>query len=81
MSIPGPRGPTADARGRARIDRARLALASPDEMLISACLQHWYTSVVFFAPVPIVGVAIWLHGRRLSSEDDDHDGPHDQAPA
>jgi hypothetical protein len=33
-------------------------------MLVLACLKHWYTSFVFFAPVPIVGAWLWLSNRR-----------------
>jgi hypothetical protein len=38
-------------------------------MLVLACLQHWYTSVVFFGPIPIVGLFIWINGRRESRTD------------
>lgn len=49
-------------------------------MLVSSCLQHWYTSVIFFAPVPIVGFIVWLNGRRHDSGDGGPDS-RDQARA
>ncbi len=33
-------------------------------MLVLACLKHWYTSFIFFAPVPIVGIWLWFSNRR-----------------
>jgi hypothetical protein len=41
-------------------------------MLILACFQHWYTSAIFFAPVPIIGFFIWLSGRRHAADRSDH---------
>jgi hypothetical protein len=36
-------------------------------MLGLACVQHWYTSFIFFAPVPIFGVLLALSNRRERS--------------
>jgi hypothetical protein len=32
-----------------------------------ACLQHWYTSLVYFAPLPILGAWLGLSNRRERS--------------
>jgi hypothetical protein len=33
-------------------------------MFVLACLKHWYTSLIFFGPIPIIGFWVWLSGRR-----------------
>ncbi len=39
-------------------------------MLVIACLRHWYQSMIFFGPVPIVGLWVWIAGRRHAAEDE-----------
>lgn len=34
------------------------------KMLILACLRHWYSSAIFFGPVPLIGLFVWVKGRR-----------------
>jgi hypothetical protein len=38
-------------------------------MFVLACLKHWYESAIFFGPIPIVGLFIWISGRRAGRED------------
>ncbi len=33
-------------------------------MFVLGCLQHWYTSIIFFAPVPIFAILLGLSNRR-----------------
>ena len=33
-------------------------------MFVLGCLQHWYTAFIFFAPVPILAIWLWLSNRR-----------------
>ena len=38
-------------------------------MLALACLRHWYTSAIFFAPVLLLGAWVWFNGRRDRKRD------------
>jgi len=38
-------------------------------MLVFACLQHWYESLIFFGPIPLIGLWVWMSGRRDRGED------------
>ncbi len=49
-------------------------------MLVVACLTHWYESILFFAPLPFLGLFVWISGRRHAR--DDYDGgerPYDDS--
>lgn len=37
-------------------------------MFVLACLRHWYESLIFFGPIPVVGIWVWLSGRRQGDE-------------
>ena len=43
-------------------------------MLVIACLHHWYESLIFFGPVPVLGLWVWISGRRHVAEDEDDQG-------
>ena len=59
----------------------RMGSAIPSRlMLVSACLQHWYTSIIFFSPMVIVGVWLWLSNRRERRRDAGA-GPGSGAPS
>jgi hypothetical protein len=48
-------------------------------MLLLACLRHWYESMIFFAPIPVVGLWVWFSGRRHAAEPEP-DQPHSGSP-
>lgn len=50
-------------------------------MVVYACLKHWYMGTMFFAPIPIVGIWVWLSGRKHAAEGDGPDDPHGSSPA
>ena len=39
-------------------------------MVVFACLRHWYESLIFFGPIPIIGLWVWMNGRRESRRED-----------
>jgi hypothetical protein len=39
-------------------------------MVVIACLRHWYESLIFFGPIPVVGFWVWMNGRRESRKED-----------
>jgi len=44
-------------------------------MLLFACLRHWYESMIFFAPIPVIGLWVWYSGRRHAAEgEEERDG-------
>lgn len=38
---------------------------------------HWYTTVLYIAPVVIVAVALWWSGRRGGPSEPDEESPDD----
>jgi hypothetical protein len=50
-------------------------------MFPAACLQHWYESMIFFGPVPIIGIWVWLSGRRHLGEEDPQDERAPSSPS
>jgi hypothetical protein len=50
-------------------------------MVAYACLRHWYMGMMFFAPIPLVGLFVWMSGRRHAAEGDGPDDPHGSSPA
>jgi hypothetical protein len=35
-----------------------------------ACITHWYTSLLYFSPAPIIFFMLWLSGRRALARDE-----------
>jgi hypothetical protein len=50
-------------------------------MVAYACLRHWYEGMIFFAPIPVVGLFVWLSGRRNAADDDGPDDPRGSGSA
>lgn len=50
-------------------------------MFFLACLRHWYESMIFFAPIPVIGVWVWLSGRRHAAAEGDERGDSGFPPA
>ncbi len=50
-------------------------------MVVYACLRHWYEGMIFFAPIPAVGIFVWLSGRHHAAAGDDPDDPRGSSPA
>jgi hypothetical protein len=44
-------------------------------MIVFACLRHWYEGMIFFAPIPVIGIWVWLSGRRHADGEPPEDGP------
>ncbi len=44
--------------------RMARGISLAEAMFVMACLKHWYMSMIFFGPVPLVGLWIWFSGRR-----------------
>lgn len=42
-------------------------------MVVYACLRHWYEGMIFFAPIPVIGLFVWISGRRHAAEGDGSD--------
>lgn len=38
--------------------------------MLLAHLGHWYHAAIFFAPLPIIGLYVWLTGRRYPAEEE-----------
>ncbi len=49
-------------------------------MFVDACLKHWYEGMIFFAPIPVVGIFVWLSGRRHAADGDGHDDSRASGP-
>lgn len=50
-------------------------------MFVYACLRHWYEGLIFFGPIPVVGIFVWLSGRRHAAEFDAADERGASSPA
>ncbi len=50
-------------------------------MACATCLRHWYEGMIFFAPIPVVGLFVWLSGRRHAVDDDGPDDPRGSGSA
>ncbi len=38
--------------------------------MLLACLTHWYESLIFFGPIPIIALYVWISGRRQGAGGD-----------
>ncbi len=49
--------------------------------MLLAHLGHWYHAAIFFAPLPIIGLYVWLSGRRYAAQAEREQADSRAAPA